>query len=455
LKKTHSIVFFFWALLFISSFCFAQKNEEPTDDLGNVSDAFQEHFFEALKQKGIENYELALEALKKAEKNLTRNKENALVIYFEMAKNQKELKQYHEAENNLQKILTVEKDKIDVIEELYDLYYLQKDYKKAIPVAQKLTQYDSDYKEDLANLYHRTKQYDKALQLLDELDESWGESRYRNILRKSIYKVTGNSEGAIENLESKINKNPKKEQDYLNLIYLYSEQGDTQKAFNAAKELIKNQPNSHLAHLALYKFYLNEGSIHKALESINIVFGSSAIEKKNKYTVLKDFLSFISNNPQHESKVDKISTLFSSEDTGHFYELMGNFYNSQNKKEKALLYFAKGASQDEDNFSLLKSTLLVQIDLGRYKEAVYLSKNALDIFPAQPLLYLINGVANNQTNQPDTALESLEAGIDFLLDNPKMEKDFYEQIAIAYTQKGNSKKANEFTKKATQINLPN
>ena len=42
--------------------------EQPTDDLGNVTDAFQENFFEALKQKGIENYELALDALRKAEK---------------------------------------------------------------------------------------------------------------------------------------------------------------------------------------------------------------------------------------------------------------------------------------------------------------------------------------------------------------------------------------------------
>ncbi len=29
------------------------------DQLGDVTDAFQENFFEALKQKGIENYELA------------------------------------------------------------------------------------------------------------------------------------------------------------------------------------------------------------------------------------------------------------------------------------------------------------------------------------------------------------------------------------------------------------
>ena len=237
MKKTYHIaLLLFFGIIFIPEISFAQKEEEPTDDLGNVSDAFQENFFEALKQKGIENYELALDALKKAEKSVKGNQQNLSVVYFEMAKNQKELKRYQEAEDNLQKVLNAEGDRVDVIEEVYDIYYVQKAYQKAIPIAQKLIAYDEDYKEDLANLYNRTKQYDKALELLDELDESWGESAYRNALRKNIYRVTGNSEAAIENLETKIDKNPKKEQDYLNLIYLYSEQGNTQKAFDTAKE---------------------------------------------------------------------------------------------------------------------------------------------------------------------------------------------------------------------------
>ena len=221
------------------------------------------------------------------------------------------------------------------------------------------------------------------------------------------------------------------------------------------KKLIKNQPNSHLAHLALYKFYLDEGGIDKALRSMNVVFRSSSIENRSKYRVLKDFLSFITANPQYESKIDEVVTQFSSEETGHFYELMGNFYNTQGEKEKALLYFTKGADQDEDNFSLLKNTLLLLIDVGQYKEAVALSEKALTIFPAQPLLYLINGVANNKLSKADIALENLEAGIDFLLDDSKMEKDFYKQMAIAHTQKGNTKKASEFSKKASEINLPN
>ena len=53
------------------------------DDLGNVDDAFQESFFEALKQKGIENYDRAIEALDVC---IALRPEEA-ILYFEKAKN--------------------------------------------------------------------------------------------------------------------------------------------------------------------------------------------------------------------------------------------------------------------------------------------------------------------------------------------------------------------------------
>ncbi|NNM22371.1 MAG: hypothetical protein HKO54_02360 [Flavobacteriaceae bacterium] len=98
---------------------------------------------------------------------------------------------------------------------------------------------------------------------------------------------------------------------------------------------------------------------------------------------------------------------------------------------------------------------MLQIDLQKYAEAVSLSENALGTFPAQALLYLLNGVANNELSQWDAAIESLEMGVDFVLEDPKMEKDYYLQLQIAYGNKGNSKKADEFGKKAAQLKEPN
>src|SRR5690606_24817417 len=135
----------------------------------------------------------------------------------------------------------------------------------------------------LANLLTLTKQYDEALAQLDELDGVWGESDIRNALRAQIYRATGNTEGAIENLEQKIDNNPKNEKEHLSLIFLYSEQGNTEKAFEAAKNLLKTNPKSQLVHLALYKFYLDSGNTSEALKSMKVVFGSNQIDMESKY----------------------------------------------------------------------------------------------------------------------------------------------------------------------------
>ena len=449
------ILLFFFGILLFPKQLIAQEIEGPTDDLGDVSDAFQESFFEALKQKGIENYELALEVLAKAEKAAKEDPEAKAVVYFEMAKNQSKLKRYEEAEANFNKVLQARGDQLDVLEALYDLYYQQKNYEAAIPLVIKLIEIDSDYKEDLANLYSRTKQFDKSLKVLDELDELWGESDYRDALRARIYRQTRNTSGQIEELEDKIDANPKKEKDYLNLIYLYSEEGNNQKAFETAMQLLKNNPKSELVHLALYKFYLTDGKIDEALGSMKTVFASQEIDRTAKYKVLGDFIQFVNENPNYEKELTSIVNLFAKKNNGQVFEKLGDYYLSKGQKEEALVLYEKGIALDDDNYSLLKNTLLLQIDFKKYEAASILSKAALEIFPAQALIYLLNGVANNGLQQADLAIETLEMGIDYLLDDKKMEHDFYEQLAIAYTIKGETQKANLFAKKALDLKDPN
>lgn len=427
--------------------------QNPMDNLGDVTDAFQENFFEALKQKAIENYELALSALNKAEK-AAQSPENEAVVYFEMGKNHTYLKEYAQAEENFNKVLKSQGDRLDVLEQFYELYYLQQEYEKSIPLVQKLIPFDEDYREDLANLYTLTKQYDKAINELDELDVAWGESDIRNALRAQIYRVTGNTDGAIENLEQRIDENPKNEKEYLNLIFLYSEQGNKEKAFEAAKSLLKNSPKSQLVHLALYKFYLDEDNADEAIKSMKIVFSSQEVDKEIKYKVLGDFIGFVENNPQYEKELSEIVNSFSVENS-RVYEKLGDYYSAKNRKEEALRFYEKGIIQDSENYNLLKNTLLFQIDFKKYEAAETLSAQGLEIFPAQALLYLLNGVANNGLQKGDKAIESLETGLDFILEDPKMERDFYEQLSVAYTIKGDSKNAKIYSDKAASTKLSN
>ena len=96
-----TIGFLILLLLMVSQYGIAQeiapKEEINIDDLGDVSDEFQEYFFEALKQKAITNYDKAIEALEKC----IEIDSDSDFLYLELGKNYLELKQYRQGRRAL------------------------------------------------------------------------------------------------------------------------------------------------------------------------------------------------------------------------------------------------------------------------------------------------------------------------------------------------------------------
>ncbi|WP_111683151.1 tetratricopeptide repeat protein [Winogradskyella tangerina] len=449
MKKTIHILFFIIGILLIPQPTFAQVdfNKRPDDDLGNVEDEFQEYFFEALKQKGIENYDRAVEALHKC-LNLDSKRP---VIYFELGKNYNKLKNFGAAEDNLKKAINMQPDNEWFLDELYDVYFQQEDINNAIKTIKQLVKYHPDYKEDLATLYIREKRYKQALDLLDELDEELGVSEVRDAMRNEIYSITGNADDRIDNLEQRIANNPNNEENHLKLIYRYSQTGNKKKAYKAAQNLLKVKPDSKFVHLALYKFYLEDDKVEDAISSVKIALTSPEINAEAKAKVLKDFVNFVSRNPEYEKDLIDITALVDENKDAQTHSDLGQYYLKAGDKVKALANFKEALKQNPNDFKLIKDVLLLQLDIEDYNAVIDGSEEALELYPAQPILYLVNAVANNKQGNSNKAVESLEIGLDFLIDNPQMEADFYSELSIAYRALNNISKSETFAKKAQAI----
>ena len=448
-----------YILLFVlGSFCFPQINyaqvdfnKKPDDDLGVVEDQFQELFYEALKQKSIENFDRSVDALLKC----IEIDKSVPVLYFELGKNYILLKNFGAAEDALKKASSLDPENEWYLDALYGYYVSQNDYDKAIKAVKQLVKYHPDYKEDLAALYVRTKEYNDALKILDELDTQFGISTARDIMRNQIYNATGRKKDQIKNLEERVEDHPENESNYLALIFRYSENNDKEKAFETAKELLKINPNSKLVHLALYKFYIDDNNAEKAIESMKIVVKSSEIKPDSKLKVLSDFVQFVSKNPEYEDDLVEVTSMVGDNNNSKTLIELAQYYLVKNNKLKALEYFEAALKLDTNNFNVLRNVLLLYIDLKKFDLAKSKSEEALLNYPSQPLFYLINGVALNQLNEPKKAVDILEMGLDYLIDDPNMEKDFYTQISSAYTLLNNTSKAKTFSDKADKIKIPN
>jgi pentatricopeptide repeat protein len=451
MKKRFYIIFFLVALVPQLDYGQIDYNKTPDDDLGEVEDLEQEYFFEALKQKGIENYDRAVTALLKCI-DLDDSKS---VFYFELGKNYNELKNFGQAEDALKQAVKMEPDNEWYLDELYDIYAQQNEYDKAIKTVKQLVKYHPDYKEDLASLYVRTKNYNEALKILDEMDEEHGLSPTRDLLRNQIYDLTGRKKEQIENLQDRVEDNPDNEVNYLALIYRYSENGDNEKAFETAKKLLEIKPNSELVHLALYKFYLDDNDADKAIESMKIVIQSSHIKPTAKTMVLVDFVKFVSENPEYEDDLVEATTLITEDNSEASYLEVAQYFLKKEDKAKALEYYNKALALNSDSYGILRNIMLLQIDLEYFEQAEIQSRDALEKFPAQPLFYLVNGVALNKLDKPNEAIEILEMGLDYLIDDPKMEVQFYKQLSMAFTALNNTSKAKTFSDKAKQLESSN
>jgi len=422
-------------------------SKRPDDDLGNVEDEYQELFFEALKQKGIENYQRAVDALLKC----VNIKSTDAVVYYELGKNYNLLKNFGAAEDVLKKAISLEPENEWYLDELYEVYIQQDDINKAIKTIKQLVKYHPDYKQDLVSVYIKAQEYKDALKLLDELDEEFGYNPDRDYLRNQIYDITGKDKDRIENLEERLSKEPGNETNYLNLIYRYSETGKKDKAFDLAKQLLQVNPNSQLVHLALYKFYLDDNDTEKAIQSMKIVLTSSDINPDAKAKVLNDFVNFVSSNPKYEPDLLEVTALVSNDRSPKTNLELAQYYLKDGDKSKALFYFEEILKEEPNNFSVIKDVLLLQLDLNRDEQAAKKSETAIELFPAQPVFYLINGVANNKLKQPKKAIASLEIGLDYIIEDVKMEIDFYNQLSLAYQLDNNIAKAQAFEKKAQAL----
>lgn len=100
--------------------------------------------------------------------------------------------------------------------------------------------------------------------------------------------------------------------------------------------------------------------------------------------------------------------------------------------------------------------ILMQEEKEALFEAVYAnSKEALELFPEQPFLYKMNGLALNKLGKYNEAIAVLSIGIDFVIDNSTMEADFYEQLAISHENIGNKSEALKYKQRAIVLRKEN
>ena len=339
---------------------FAQENP---DAIALVDDQLENNFYEAVKQRGIENYDKAIVAIQKC---IEKEPKNA-AFQYELGKNYLSLKNYVDAENAFKKAVELDNKQRWYWNGLYDVYYQTKDYQKSIPIVEKLVEFDANMREDLVSLYMNTNQHAKALELLKDMESKSKLTSTMEYYKLKIQESNAYSKPQKEQLEEAIKKSPKVEQNYIDLIVLYINFNQEDKAFEVAKQLEKEIPNSEWAHVSLVKFHLNNNDGENASKSMFKVLDNDRMDLKIKHRVFNEFLIFAVKNPTYLKDIDKAIPYFDNDKEINVAKEVAKFFWKKNDLENATKYFEKGIKRNSNDLEAMELYLEVLVQKQDYQ----------------------------------------------------------------------------------------
>ena len=269
-----------------------------------------------------------------------------------------------------------------------------------------------------------------AVDFTEEKELKFQQFFFTALSQKSI----GNYQKAIENLESCNQILPNNKSVFFEFSKNYLYLNNTL----LAKEYINRAINQDSKNIWMQKHLV------KVFEKENNFF--EAIKIQQKIIVLnpkenKNLVLLYLKNRDYKKALSFIKTLeednLLSSDLKKIKERLEKTNYSETQKVKVSKDIYK-RFETEKTYTLLKQILLATKDnsvlLLKY------SKEGIALFPAQPFVYLINGSTLNVNREFKKALEILQNGIDFVIEDA-MEALFYKEMALAY--KGLNNKVEE------------
>lgn len=282
---------------------YAQEEESAEVFLEDYTDEFQEAFFDALKQKGIENYDKAINLFLKC-KDLD---ESYKVIDFELAKCYLANKDYILAQQYGIEALNSEPENLWYLDILVDIMDKQGNDLKMI---QEQIIYDNDVlQENLAVVYFHRKNYQKALNVLKEMKNTSFKTTLSRKINDSLDQI--NKKKEIKQVTTLQNKNNDPLKNYKSEIEELIRNEDYSPLIKKAEEALEQFPSQPYFYYAKGMGLSRSGNQIEAISELEVAldFLIDDIQLGNNiYKELANAHTFLGNTSKANMYLSKIKS---------------------------------------------------------------------------------------------------------------------------------------------------
>lgn len=425
----------FWGLALSYAQSPLDINSENTDDLGNVTDEFQELFFQAISQSAINNYSKAIDLLQKC----SAIDDTQAAVYFLLGKNYRQENLWQSSEEAFIKALSLSEAKniFNIRTQLFELYVDQKMTAKAIEQALILAKTDQQYKQELANLYLINNQPQKALEVLDQIEQYLGFSDYRDQLRLNIYMSSAKFKTGQDYFTKRINQNTKDLNAYLAVLEILLVQEDYAQIVDIGAQAKQNIGLSDEVEPYLSKAFIALNQAQKAKQSVKAVVQSRLLNEAVKLETIKVYKTFTAQSSTlQQDLLEVLNSAISTEKASASKAELAVFYKDRDPA-KAYDYFKQALDNKPQDFKLLKEVISLGLVLGEFTEVLNYANMALELFPSQAQFYYAKSAALFEQEKTQEALSQLEMGFSLLVGQKELAQQFHQLYVNIYQKLDN------------------
>lgn len=409
----------------VSSAVQAKPETEELKISEDDKNEFEYTFIEALKQKMIGNQQAAITLFSKC-LEINPNSSSAM---FELAKIHSGNGDQTSSSLLLEKAINIDPQNKWYKVLLAQIYQQGKQYKKAADLYQQLYAIDSENLEYLymnAALLSSAEKFDQAIEVYNELEKKIGINDQISVEKQQIYQAAGKKKEAQAELQKLIDYNPKEPRYYGLMADYYLSEKDDDNALKYYMKILEIEPENGFVLFSLTSFYRQKENKEKAWEYARKGFQnkSADVETKIQYYLMitaepdKPFFT--------EAQVNELVDILvkTNGDDYRVFTVYAEYLISKGKLTEARDQLRKVLETQKDNYMIWERMLLISNDLLDFKGIYTDAEKALELFPNQPILYGLRAVACLQLEKYTEALDILNEGETYLLDNKPMKIQF-------------------------------
>lgn len=389
---------------------------------------FEYTFIEALKQKMIGNQKAAVALFSKC-LEINPNSSSAM---FELAKIHVSNGDQTSSSLLLEKAINIDPTNKWYKLLLAQMYQQGKQYQKAADIYKQLHEQnpeDIEYLYMNAALLSSAKNFDKSIEAYDELEKKVGVNDQISVEKQQIYQAAGKKKEALAELQKLIDSNPLEPRYYGLMADYYLSEKDDVNALKYYNKILEIDPDNGFVLFSLTSYYRSKEDKEKAWEYLRKGFQNKSVEVDTKI----QYYVMVNAEPEKpfftDEQVGELVDILvkTNADDYRVYTVYAEYLISKGKLAEAREQLRKVLETNKDNYAIWERMLMVSNDLLDFKSVYTDAEKAIELFPNQPILYGLRAVACLQLEKYTEAIDILNEGDAYVLDNKpiKIQFDLY------------------------------